>query len=311
MSGTWITDPLTWAVISGCMLGASVWLLAMAVHPPRPDLVALAGRWQARPQRYPPTDAGTSRRGPRLRAGRGLGFWLEREATRRGLRFDRLRADLALLDRSLEQHLVTKVALAGCGLLLTVATSSVLRAAGLGVPGLGSLALAVVLAGACFVLPDLAVAGRAQDRRADLRRALACYLDLVSMSLSGGRGVPEALPTAAQIGQGWGFELIAHTLATARSSGITPWAALGELGERTGIAELQDLGSALTLVAHDGAKIRQSLTARASTQRRRQLAEAEGDAKRRAQSMTAAQVVLALGFLVFLGYPALINVLAV
>ena len=44
--------------------------------------------------------------------------------------------------------------------------------------------------------------------------------------------------------------------------------------------------------------------------RRRQLAEAEGDAKKANQSMTMAQIVLALGFLVFLGYPAMVNVLA-
>lgn len=300
---------LIWALVTGCLLGASVWLLAIAVRPPRTDLAAAAGRWQQRRQCYP---AGTDTPEPLGLSGLvgRLGQGLAREATRRGIQFADTRANLALLDRTLEQHLVAKLGMAVFGLVLPVLTSTAMLAAGVSMPLLGSVLFGLVLAAAFFFAPDYALAEQAKDRRADLRRALACYLDLVSMSLAGGRGIPEALPTAAQVGQGWGFELLARTVATARSSGITPWVALGELGESTDITELQDLGSALTLVAHDGAKVRESLSARASTQRRRQLAEAEGDAQKRAQSMTAAQVVLALGFLIFLGYPALINVLA-
>ena len=65
----------------------------------------------------------------------------------------------------------------------------------------------------------------------------------------------------------------------------------------------------MTLVADDGAKVRDSLSARAATQRRRQLAEAEGEAEKGDQSIGIAQVVLAIGFLLFLAYPAVINVL--
>jgi len=297
---------LTWALLAGGLLGGAVWLLLIAVSPPRVDLAAAAGRWERRRQRYPTAEE-VSAEGRSER----FGPWLVRQAAQRGWQLISLRADLALLDRTLESHLVTKVAMAGAGLLLPTLTSTALMVgAGIDVPWLGSLLVSLFLAAVFFLVPDYSVKELASDRRADLRRALSCYLDLVAMSLAGGRGVPEALPTAAAVGQGWGFELLAHTVATARSTGVTPWVALGELGERTGISELQDLGSALSLVAHDGAKVRESLTARASSQRRRQLAEAEGDAKKANQSMTVAQIVLALGFLVFLGYPAMVNVLA-
>ena len=126
-------------------------------------------------------------------------------------------------------------------------------------PIVPTLLVAITGAAIGFVLPDLRVAERAATRRADLRRALGCYLDLVAMSLAGGRGIPEALPTAAAVGSGWAFELLGSTVATARSTGSTPWEALGRLGEETGLPELQDLGSALALVAHDGAKVRESL----------------------------------------------------
>ena len=300
-----LSGPLVWGLVTGGLLVGCVWLLIVAVRPPRTDLAAAAGRWQQRRDRYPGAGEGTD---STIRA--RLGRWLTGEAGRRGLVFTALRADLALVDKTLEDHLVSKVLLAGFGLLVPSVMATVLAAFGVGVPLLGGVLAGLVLAAVFFVVPDLSVAEQATHRRADLRRALACYLDLVAMSLAGGRGVPEALPSAAEIGQGWGFELLGRTVATARTTGVTPWVALGELGERTGIGELQDLGSALSLVATDGAKVRESLTARASSQRRRQLAEAEGDAQRASQSMSKAQLVLALGFLVFLGYPALINVLA-
>jgi tight adherence protein C len=93
-------------------------------------------------------------------------------------------------------------------------------------------------------------------------------------------------------------------LANARLRGTTPWQALGELGEAVDIEELRDLSGALTLAADDGAKIRSSLSARAATLRRRQLANAEGEAGEKSESMLIAQLLICTAFLIFLGYPA-------
>jgi len=57
------------------------------------------------------------------------------------------------------------------------------------------------------------------------------------------------------------------------------------------------------------AQVRASLTARASTLRRRHLAEIESKAGRAEQSIGIAQVVLAIGFFVFMGFPAMYAVL--
>jgi hypothetical protein len=74
------------------------------------------------------------------------------------------------------------------------------------------------------------------------------------------------------------------------------------------VSELKDLASALSLVAEDGAKVRESLSARAVSLRRRELADLEGQAAERSQTMLVAQMVMAGAFLVFLIYPA-VNVL--
>jgi tight adherence protein C len=300
-----LTDPLMIALLTGGALGAAVWLFAIAVRPPRVDLVTAAGGWEQRRKRYPLVGEAEGQ-SIKERAGE----WLVRETRKRGITFTSVRHNLALLDRTLEAHLVSKLMMAGFGLILPTVLGFFLVAIGIGIPLLGGVGFGLILAAAFWFVPDSSVRELAANRRSDLRRALACYLDLVAMSLAGGRGIPEALPSAAAVGQGWGFELIAQTLATARSSGTTPWMALADLGERTGLPELQDLGSALRLVANDGARVRESLSSRASSQRRRQLAEAEGDAKKAHQGISQAQIVLMLGFLIFLGYPAVVNIFA-
>ena len=128
------------------------------------------------------------------------------------------------------------------------------------------------------MLPTLQLRGNAKERRRDFRHVVSSFLDLVSMNLAGGRGVPEALQSAVSLSNGWGMVRIRETLQTARLQGVTPWAALGDLGEEMAVEELRDLAAALALVAEDGAKVRESLAARAVSMRQRELADAEGRA---------------------------------
>lgn len=299
---------MTFGLLLGAALGASLCLLVFALVPPRPALASVVGRWErqrARQAAVVELDVDdTSWQGR-------LGRWLVAQLAQRGITLGKLRADLELTDYTVEGHLVRKMTYGLLGLLLPTILTVTMMAIGvtppLTVPAVGGLALGALF----FWVPDLSVVQAAERRRHELRRALSCYLDLVAMSLAGGRGIPEALPTAARIGTGWAFELLRSTIDRARLVGDTPWAALADLGKRTGMQELQDLGGALMLVADDGAKVRQSLTARASTQRRRQLAEAEGAAAKADQSMEMAQVVLFIGFVLFLGFPAVVAVMGI
>lgn len=149
----------------------------------------------------------------------------------------------------------------------------------------------------------------AGEKRRAFRHMVSAFLDLVSMNLAGGRGVPEALQAASTISDSWGMVRIRDTLEAAKLQGITPWSALGQLGEEVDVDELRDLSAALALVAEDGAKVRESLTARASSMRHRELADAEAKAEARSQSMLVAQLLLCAGFLIFLVYPAVARIL--
>ncbi|MGD0066997.1 MAG: type II secretion system F family protein [Streptosporangiaceae bacterium] len=295
---------MTTALIVGALTGAALFLLIFALIPRRVGLARRVAAFDAgrpaalRAVNYPGD-------GQESAFSKRLGAALARFCAEQGWEFRSLRANLALVGKSFENYLATKVMLALLGLLLPLIALTGLGFAGLHVSVIIPVWVALIFAAGFFLLPDLELKQQVDKRRRDFRHAIGAFLDLVAMNLSGGRGVPEALMAASEIGEGWAFWRIRDALANARITGQTPWHALGVLGAEVQISELKDLSAALSLVAEDGAKVRESLTARAASLRRRELADLEGQAGERSQSMLVAQMVLAAAFLVFLMYPAI------
>jgi tight adherence protein C len=294
---------LTYAMITGAGSGLGVFLLVWALIPQRRSLAQELATFDA-------ARAGAAARpvatlGPESEFSRRLGAALAAFCAEQGWRFPSLRANLALVGKSFENYLATKVLLAILGLLFAPLALLALPLAGIHAPLLVPIGLGLVFSFVFFILPDLELKQQAEERRRDFRHAVGAFLDLVSMNLSGGRGVPEALMTASEIGHGWAMWRIRDALANARITGQTPWQALGVLGDEIRVDELRDLAAALGLVADDGAKVRQSLTARAVSLRRREVAELEGQAGEKSQTMLVAQMLMCAGFLVFLLYPAI------
>jgi Flp pilus assembly protein TadB len=219
------------------------------------------------------------------------------------------KSDLAVLDRSWQEFLTTKLGLAAAGFLFGPMLFGITVLWGWHLTPVVPLWLGLTFASVFFLLPDLEVRRDSAAKRDDLRRVIASYLDLVSMNLAGGRGVPEALMAAAAVSDGWALRRIRDCLTDARLAGTPQWTALGQLGTDLGIKELTDLGAALALVADDGAKIRASLASRAETMRHRELADMEGKAGARSQSMLVAQLLLCAGFMIFILYPAMVRIL--
>lgn len=298
------------AMLLGGLIGLALFLFCYAVFPPRrsaagtvAQMDALRERGQAfgQPVRQPDQDEDFKVR---------LGARISDFYAKQGWKQYSLRADLSILERPWEAFLATKVGLAALGFVGIPILFGVFYVAGLRVNILIPVWVALIAAVGCFMLPDLEVHGQARERREDFRRVVGAYLDLVSMNLAGGRGLPEALMAAAELSDSAPIRRIRFALTDARLAGQSQWSALRALGEQIGIEELQDLGFSLALVADDGAKIRQSLTSRAETMRRRELAELESKAGAKSQSMLVAQMLLCLAFLVFLMYPAVMQIRA-
>lgn len=312
---------MTWAFVAGAIAGLGLYLLLRAITSTRPGIAVQVARLDAdrragvaaeahRDEQRRNAIAGLTAGGlssSRLRT--SLAERLELEAAERGWQLPRLRSDLAVVGKDLGGLLATKVLFAVGALVWLPMLWLALTLFGVPappvLPGVFALAAAVF----AFFLPDLALRGEAMSRRRDFRHVVGCFLDLVAMNLAGGRGLPEALLAAASVGEHWAMVRLRTALVNARLVGKTPWQALGELGDEVGLDELRDLAGALTLAADDGAKVRASLSSRAASIRRKELADAEGQAGERSQSMLVAQLLICAAFMVFLAYPATYQIL--
>jgi tight adherence protein C len=288
--------------VVGAVLGLGLFLLGFALIPQRAGLVQrLAAFDQARSAAARPAYrnvAGESE------FSRRLGSALAKFCAEQGWEFRSLRSSLSLVDRSFENYLATKILLGVFGLIFAPLLFVLVSLAGLRISIVLPVWAGLVMGLIFFALPDLELRQKVAQRRRDFRHAVGAFLDLVAMNLSGGRGVPEALMAASEIGSGWAMWRIREALVNARITGQTPWQALGALGDEVKVDELRDLAAALSLVSEDGAKVRESLSTRAASLRRRELADLQGQAGERSQSMLVAQMLLCAAFLIFLVYPA-------
>ncbi len=293
------------SLITGALMGIGGFLLIWALIPQRKSLAQQLAAFDAGRVGAAARPVSNVTRDAESQFSRRLGAALATFCAEQGWQFPSLRANLALAGKSFENYLATKVLLAILGLLFVPMLLAGLPAAGLHLPIALPVCLGLILAAVFFFLPDLELKQKAEERRRDFRHTVGAFLDLVSMNLSGGRGVPEALMTASEIGHGWAMWRIRDALANARITGKTPWQALGALGDEIRLDELRDLSAALSLVADDGAKVRESLTARAASLRRREVADLEGSAGEKSQVMLVAQMLMCAGFMLFLAYPAI------
>jgi Flp pilus assembly protein TadB len=309
-----MSTEITLAVLAGAVFGIGLYALIRALVPSHRGPVSAVARIDAMRMRggagpgYVPNPSRLAEQGKK--SGRydalqeRIGERLADVYLQRGWELRSLRADLALLDRSFENFLATKVVLSAAGLFFGPFIFTAAAVVGFGFSPIIPVWLALACAAGFFFLPDLEVRRDAKEKRRDFRRVVGAYLDLVAMSLAGGRGLPEALKSAAEVSDGWALRRIQTALSDARITGLTQWQALGRLGDEVGVEELKDLSVSLALVADDGAKVRSSLAARSETMRHRELAEIEGGAGEKSQSMLIAQLLLCMGFLIFLIFPA-------
>lgn len=274
-------------LLLGAVTGLGLALVVYGLRPPRP---ALADALEAvrRPPAPPPS---TRHRGYQI-----LGAPL----VRLGLPTDRTRQDLALLDRDVPTFLAEQAAATLLGVL---AAPVVALTWGLG--GSAPLWLALLGGAAGYRWAQARVQVRATRRRAQLRHTLSVMLDLVTISLAGGAGVEQALDDAASVCSGWAAERLRAALRTARLTRQRPWHTFGQLGTDAAVPELVELATAMGLAGTEGARIRASLAARAAGMRARTTADMEAAARSAGVRMSLPVMLLALGYGLFLLYPAL------
>lgn len=243
---------------------------------------------------------------PRETRGRVPTSWVDDVlAKTAGQSAERHAADLAICERTPAKFAQDRLAWAAMGAapgILALGISSTAAVSFLS-PAVGiGLVLAGGVGGWIFSIFDLR--SDAEVKRREFRHALSAYLELVSILQAGGAGVMSALYDAATIGRGPGFRHLKTALSAAQSRNEAPWDTLGVLGERLGIAELIELKQSMTL-AGDGARVRESLTAKAEAMRDKDRAQQESEAEKKSESMVLPVVMVFAGFLLLIGFPAI------
>jgi tight adherence protein C len=286
--------------VLGLGIGLGLTVLLEILIPARPQLATAldAPHREVAPARARPSSLVQHAGAPA--AGLLIGLGLPRPA---------VRADLRALQRPVETHLSRQAGLAVIGLITGPVYALLLAMLGLRLPlsflVLGTLALAT----AGYQLPSRQAHTEAEKLREKIRYATSALLDLVAVMLAAGSGLEEAFALAAATGTGDGHDRLRAALAAARTTRTPIWDELAAFGRETGVTELTELAATSQLAGTEGAKIRESLTARAASLRARLLAAAEAKAASATERMTMPTVLLMTGFLIFTCYPALAQVM--
>lgn len=281
-------------LIVSAIAGLGVVRLHRLAFPSAPPLADQAARWERA--------RGRAERRARLDVTHEDQTWSKRAAewfaehlrTRRPDDMQTYERDLAITDQPMEEWLAKLLVWFLVGLLGPLALITAANAAGLGIPLLVAPALGLLAAIVAVIGEVKDLREKAAQRREELCDALSDFLDLVVMAMEGGRSHADALPDIAEIGNGWAFHTLYDAIDNARPNGMTPWQALGEVGDRYGVVELLDLRAALNLAQDEGTSIRNTLIARAQSMREARLHDAYARANKSTDAMRNNLMVMAL-----------------
>ncbi|MGE3449524.1 MAG: type II secretion system F family protein [Microbacteriaceae bacterium] len=286
----------TTGALAGGLLGTGLWLVWTGWSPARPPLHAVLARLgQPRVEVEP-----VSRDNLDVRVGvlaRRIGVVDQIVAG--------MRADLRVVRRSPDEQAALLVTYAVLGFLWAPVVAAGGWLVGVRLPVAIPLWFAL-LGGAIGVFSALrSVKTAAGQRRQAFSHALSSFCDVTGMCLAAGQGVESSLETAAQTGRGWAFVELQTALRTGYVRGDTPWDALARFGNEARLDDLVELAAALSLAGDEGAAVRDTVGSKAKAIRERITSEAERTAASVTERMGIPATLLLLGFIVFLGFPAL------
>jgi tight adherence protein C len=289
---------VTVAIVAGLVAGFGVWLAWTGLRPlPEPLGTALA-RIERRPHEAR-VDSKVDERDERI------GSFLLRSIPMLERAVQRTATDLRIVGRTPEEQAARVGSYAALALVLGPWVAFVAWVVGAPLPLFlpGSVALGGAVVG--LFLPFVSLRREAKERRQIFARSLSSWCDVVVMNLAAGRGVEQAMETAASSGGSWAFAELRGALRGGYVRGEAPWVALEHLGADLGVSDLGELASTIAMAGEEGAAVRTSVAAKARTIRERMIAETEVEAAAVTERMSLPSILLVLGFLVFLGYPAL------
>lgn len=230
--------------------------------------------------------------------------WRERLAERitGGRLIDRIQPDLDITEHEMPELIMSAVPtvllLAGFGVLIS------LMMFGLN-SGQGYAIVAGLIGGSLGVVFRYGrLQSEASAMRAHFQEVFATYLGLVAISMGSGMGVESAFRKSASLSDDWAILRLRRALDTATFMSKPIGEVLGELGERWREPNLALLSQAMMRV-EAGARLQETLLAKVGALREQRMAELESTAGKVTEKLFGPTMVMGVGFLIFLIFPAL------
>lgn len=196
------------------------------------------------------------------------------------------------------------------GLFLAALLPSFLQAVGIGPQSGWPAWVWLGCAAFGFMGPDIGLRSRAAARRRELLAGVVAAARLLSLAISAGLGLEQALVEIASSGRGAFFANLSSRIAKARLEGRPAVEALSDLAAEAHLPELSALAGQLMASERQGLPVLQTLCAQASSLRERwrlSLIEA-GEKAAVVMLLPIGLLILPAFFLVTL-YPAAVNLL--
>ncbi|CAN5785057.1 hypothetical protein BH20ACT4_BH20ACT4_05670 [soil metagenome] len=274
-------------------VGAGMWIIARAWFPPARPLSVLSAEL---------TTPRSTMALPHTTGPRGLWHRLAGRLVEGTSRTQQ--ADMAVVGTTPLRHALDKIGYATVFATIGAVPVALFPLLQLG-PTAGFTLFGVVLLGAVgWIYPDLALRTKARGERQAWDGAITVFVDVIGISLAGGAGVDDALMDAARAGDGRQLTALAATLHAAQTRRRKLWSALEDLGTSYDLPQLRELAAAMDLAGESGSRVRETLRAKATALRVRQLTDAEADAQRASETMSIAPALMAIAAIVLIAYPA-------
>jgi hypothetical protein len=182
--------------------------------------------------------------------------------------------ELALLGRTAEDFVVSRLLWATGGLIALTAVAGLVDVPGPLLPGAAVAGAAVGWILAVHWLHD-----QASARRRTLGLALAAWTQMAALMIQAGIKDEQAMRRAAAAGDHWSFRMLSAAMDRAVANQTELWAGLDDLGHETDVTEIRQLAAELRLTETAGGSPADALLARAEALRQDELANQLSAAK--------------------------------
>lgn len=144
----------------------------------------------------------------------------------------------------------------------------------------------------------------AKRRRGEFLEAMVAFISFVRIGMQF-RPLEGSTAAGVAVGSSWPFEVLAEAIADSKRYAEPIWVGLARLGRQYDVRDLTELANTMALGQANGVSLSDTLEDRSKALQQRLQTRDLGEANKATEQLTLPIVLSAIGFFVFLGYPAI------